>query len=405
MKIVLVGANYRIQGGSDRHFLALERLLESRGHRVVPFAARHPENLGAAGGHDFPPGVDPVDPSPVDAARFVYNPSARRAMSRLLEKHRPDLAHLHVYSGQLSASILKPLRDHGIPTIQTLHDFKLACPVRTFVSQDRVCEACRGGHFWRALPRRCNRGSLARTALNVAESYASRLMGDVGAIDRFVAVSNFLRAKMLEHGVVPPHRIDTIHNFLDADSVRPAEGPGEHLAYVGRLTPLKGVDVLLEAASELDGAELFVAGDGRSRSELEVRAREGGMDHVRFVGFQGDRDLERLVRGSICTVLPSIGYETFGLAALESLALGRPVIASRIGGLPEVVDDGVDGFLVPPGDVEALRQRMRWMLRHPDEAVAMGAAGRRKVEERFDPDSHYESLRGVYEAVLSGAAA
>lgn len=396
MKVLLVGANYRVQGGSDRYFLSLERLLEERGHRVIPFAARHPRNRGSRADRHFPRGVDPVDPSPGDIARFVYNPSARRELGRLLEGERPDLAHLHVYSGQLSASILEPLRARGIPTVQTLHDFKLACPVRTFVSRDKVCEACRGRHFWRALPRRCNRGSLARTALNVVEAYVSRQLGDVEAIDRFIAVSDFLRGKMVEHGVVTQDRISTLHNFLDPAPLRVAEEPGRHFLYAGRLTPIKGVDVLLEAVRDLPGTDLLVAGEGRSRADLEAQARSAGMDHVRFLGFQEDAELERLVRSSICTVLPSVGYETFGLAALESLALGRPVVASRIGGIPEVVDDGVDGFLVPPGDAGALRDRMRWLARHPDRAMEMGATGRRKVESSFDPDAHYEGLMRVY---------
>lgn len=398
MKILNVGSHDRVKGGSDRYFLALQTLLESKGHRVIPFAARASGSESAQEPDHFPPGVDPSDPGPGDVARFVFNPAARAAMSRVVEREDPDLAHLHVYAGQLSASILKPLREHGVPVVQTLHDFKLGCPVRTFVSRDTRCEACEGSHFWRALPRRCNRGSLSRTALNVLEAYVSRWMGDVEEIDHFIAVSEFLRGKMLEHGVVSADDITTIHNFLDASTRPPPEGPGQHVLYAGRLTPLKGVDVLLEAVSECC-VDVVIAGEGRSRARLEAEVETKGLEHVRFLGHRDDRELERLVSDSICTVVPSVGYESFGLSALESLAGGRPVVASRIGGLPEVVDDGVDGCLVPPGDVGALEEAIRWMVRHREEAAEMGAVGRRKVRTSFDPDSHYERVMRTYRRV------
>lgn len=405
MKVLNVGSHHRVKGGSDRYFLALERLLEQKGHRVIPFAARSPEPDAGEETLHFSRGVDPDDPSPADVARFVFNREARRSIAGLLEKHRPDVAHLHAYSGQLSASILKPLRDRGVPTVQTLHDYKLGCPVRIFVSRGDVCEACEGEHFWRALPRRCNRGSLTRTALNVLEAYVSRWLGDASVPDHFVAPSGFLRSKMLEHEIVPPDRITTVPNFVDPGDFRPARGNGEHLVYVGRLREVKGVRTLVDAAASLPEVPLLIVGTGPDRDALERRVDLNGLSHVRFVGFKDGEELHDLVRRSIAVVVPSELYENCPMVVLEAMALGRAVIGTDMGGIPELITDGTDGLLFEAGDADALRRRLQWVAEHPAETTRMGAAGRRKVERAFDPDAHYRRLAEIYDEVTGGSPA
>lgn len=399
MKVLNIGSHHHVKGGSDRYFLALSRLLERKGHRVIPFAARPAEPGSGDQGDRFPPGVDPDDPSPGDVARFIFNRTARTSLTGLLEEHRPDVAHLHAYSGQLSASILKPLEERGVPTVQTLHDFKLGCPVRIFVSRGEVCEACEGQSFWRALPRRCNRGSMARTAVNVMEAYVSRWLGDATVPDHFVAPSRFLRGKMLEHEIVPSDRITTVPNFVDPNDFQPARGDGEHLIYVGRLREVKGVGTLVDAVASLSDVPLLVVGTGPDRETLERRVELKGLSHVHFLGFKDGDELHDLVRRSMAVVVPSELYENCPMVVLEAMALGRAVVGSDMGGIPEIITDGTDGLLFEPGDADALRRRLEWVVDRPSEATRMGRAGRRKVERTFDPDSHYRRLAGIYENV------
>lgn len=401
MRILNAGHHHHVQGGSDRAMLRLGELLEARGHTVVPFASQHPNNRPSKWDEYFPPGVDTQAPSPSDAARFVYSPEARREMRRLLEDGGPfDLAHLHIYYGQLTASILKPLVEAEVPLVQTLHEYKLTCPVHSHRSQGEICEACAGHAFWRALPRRCNEGSLARTALSVLEASVSRALGDAHHIDHFIAVSDFLRDKMIEHDVIAPDDITTVHNFVDPDRFDPSRRRGEHVLYFGRIAPEKGLRTLIDAAAPLTDLPVRIAGTGEQREALEADVARRGLDHFEFVGFRNGADLWDLVRGSICTLLPSEWYENCPMAVLESLACARPVIGADIGGIPELVDDSVDGRLFPSGDVEALREALVWMQEHRDEAMEMGRRGREKIEERFSPEQHYRQVREVYAEVL-----
>jgi glycosyltransferase involved in cell wall biosynthesis len=400
MRILNAGHHHHVQGGSDRAMLRLGELLEARGHTVVPFASQHPENRPSKWDDYFPPGVDTQAPSPSDAARFVYSPEARWQMGRLLEDGGPfDLAHLHIYYGQLTASILKPLVEAEVPTVQTLHEYKLTCPVHSHLSQGEICEACAGHAFWRALPRRCNEGSLARTALSVLEASVSRALGDAHRIDHFIAVSDFLREKMIEHDVAAPDDITTVHNFVDPDRFEPSRRRGEHVLYFGRIAPEKGLRTLIDAAAPLTDLPVRIAGTGEQREALESEVARRGLDHIEFVGVRNGADLWDLVRGSICTLLPSEWYENCPMAVLESLACARPVIGADIGGIPELVDDSVDGRLFPSGDVEALREALVWMQTHRGEAVEMGRRGREKIEERFSPEQHYRQVREVYAEV------
>ncbi len=400
MRILNVGNHYHVQGGSDRVMLRLGELLEANGHSVVPFVSQHEDNRPSEWSDYFPPGVDTQDPSLEDAARFVYSTEARRQMARLFKNGGPfDLAHLHIYYGQLTASILKPLVAAGVPIVQTLHEFKLTCPVHSHLSQGEICEACAGHAFWRALPRRCNEGSLARSALSVLEASVSRALGDAHRIDYFIAVSDFLRDKMIEHNVAAPDDITTVHNFVDPDHFDPSRQRGDHVLYFGRIAPEKGLRTLIDAAAHLTDLPVRIAGAGEQREALEAEVARRGLDHIQFVGFQNGEELWNLVRRSICTVLPSEWYESFGMTVLESFACGCPVVGADIGGIPELVDDSVDGRLFPSGDVEALREALVWMQTHRGEAVEMGRRGREKVEKRFSPEQHYRQVREVYAEV------
>ena len=400
LTVLDAGQNYWLRGGSDKVLLDLESLLTTHGHEVIPFATSQERNLPTKWSSYFPATVDFESPGVGDFARYLFNPQAANALDSLLDTKPVDIAHLHIYYGQLTTSILKPLRKRGIPIVQTCHEYKLVCPVYTLYAHGEVCERCQGHRFWKATANRCNRGSLARSALSTVESYISRWLGNIDYVDHFMAVSEFTREKMIELGV-PAEKVSTVYNFVEAENYEPAKGIGEYFLFFGRLDETKGVFTLLEAMREVPECELLFVGEGAVRSELEDRVAELGMNNVRFLGYKSGEELHRLVRGSICAVMPSRWYETFGLSAAEALSQSRPVIASRIGGLAEVLEDGVDGFYVRPNDVEALAEKLRWMSEHREKAAEMGRAGRANMLEKFTAQRFYDYTMTVYEKVLA----
>ena len=397
--ILNVSQNHYIRGGSDRYFFALAELLRKHGHQVVPFTAASPKNEPSEWDPYFPRAADFENPGPMDLLRFLYSRDAAKSIQRLLNNTNVDIAHFHIYHGKLTASILDRLKKAGVPLIQTLHDYKLTCPIAVHLSNDEICEACEGKHFWRALPKRCNRGLLTRTILSVTESYISQMLGAVEKFDHFVSVSHFLRKKMISHGI-PEDKISTVHNFVDVSDITPNFSVGDYILYFGRVHRSKGILTLIKAAAPLKQVPLYIVGDGVGMPEVQRIVEQDGCEHIQLLGFKQGDELRDLILNSICTVLPSEWYENCPMSVLESYAYGKPVIGADIGGIPELIVDGVDGCLVPSGDQEALRERLLWMAEHRNAAVEMGRTGRHKMETMFNADIHYESIMNVYRKFL-----
>lgn len=397
--VLNISHNHYVRGGSDRYFFVLAELLQKHGHRVIPFTAANPNNEPSEWEHYFPRGADFENPGVGNLLRFLYSRDAVKSIRHLLNDTKIDLAHFHLYHGKLTASILGELKKSGIPLIQTLHDFKLTCPVNVHVSNGEICEACAGKHFWRALPKRCNRGSFARTALNVTESYVSRMLGSHDMFDHFISVCHFNRKKMIQFGI-PENKISTVHNFVDIPDIAPNFDAGNYLLYFGQLYPGKGIFTLIEAALPLKHVPLYIVGDGESMPDIQRILEQNGCDHIHLFGFKQGDELRELIQNSICSILPSELYENCPMSILESYAYGKPVIGADIGGIPELIEDGVDGFLFPPGEQEALRDRLLWMFEHKTEAAEMGKVGSHKMETEFNADIHYEKIMNIYRKFL-----
>lgn len=395
LDVLNVSQNFFIRGGSDSYFLSLGDLLSERGNFVVPFCARSEKDLPSDWARFFPVGVDFESPSVSDVFRYHYSISAKRKMRELIATTRFDVAHLHIYYGKITSSILPVLKDAGIPIVQTVHDYKLICPVYTCSRGGKPCEACHGKEYWRAFVHRCNRGSYLRSAISMSESYVSRWLGSIAAIDRFVAVSRFFAEKMKANGL-DSEKISVVPNFIDVVRFKSQTEAGRYFVYFGRVERSKGIVTLLKAFEQLSDIPLVVIGSGEFLAE--ARALAAASANIQFVGFKRGSELYGLVGGAVASILPAEAYENCPISILESFALGRPVIGARIGGIPELIEDGEDGYVFEPGDVNALSQCIRtvWAQRTRNE---MGKAARQKAEQQFSADVHYRRIRAVYDSV------
>lgn len=408
MKICLVNTYHYRRGGDSTYTFDLADMLRAHGHEVVHFAMKHRYNVECPEEEFF---VDYVDyreifesAGPVARLRAflrsVYSFEARNKFAALLDKTGPDIIHMQNFRRHLTFSILGPALARDIPIVFTAHDYDPVCPNSLFFTGGEICEACGGKHYFRALPRRCKQGSFAGTAAVVLESYFVRSMRYFHRVKRIITPSAFAREKFIECGL-DGEKIKVIHNFIDTGSFVPSYGGGDYVIFFGRLVAEKGIDVLIEAAAKTTDIKVLIAGEGPQRDYLEARRAEVGAANVEFLGYVDREDLLPLIQGSMFVVVPSIWYENFPYNVLESLALGKPVIGSRIGGIPETVEDGRTGFLVEPRDAETLARRMTLLAGDPALRENLGRNARARVEKEFSAGIHYDKLIALYNDVTA----
>jgi glycosyltransferase involved in cell wall biosynthesis len=377
------------RGGDSVAAWGLADRLAAAGHEVTRFAMRHPANQPSPFDVRWPAWVEPGDPA--DArhrlrswSSLAWNPDAGRAAAAFYRDFRPEVVHVHHLHRHLTPSVLYAARRQGIPIVQTTHDYEWICPEGHLFSQGAPCEACRGHRYGAAVAGRCKKDSVVASAAVAAEKWVHRAVGAVDWVDRFVAPSQFLADKLVKFGVSAA-RIEVLPNPVEVPAPAP---PGSGWLFAGRLAPEKGTRQLAQALADLPGT---VVGDGPERAALRA-----GLPQAAFPGHLPGPGVAAAIAASAVVVVPSIWWENQPYAVTEAQAAGRAVVASAVGGIPELIDDGVDGVLVPAGDAAALRAAVRDLLADPARAASLGEAGRRRVRDRLDPGRHLARILGIY---------
>jgi len=403
MRILQVDKFLRRQGGAAGYMLDLAELQRSAGHDVEFFSMADETNQPATYEDLFPPYVE-LEPPPSSitgrlgtAATMIWSRKAENGMRAVVEDFRPDVVHVHNIYHQLSPSILRPLAKRDIPVVMTAHDFKLVCPSYRLLDGDNVCEACIGSQFHHAARRRCKDGSLGASVVLAVESSAHRLGNAYDPIRTFICPSRFLLNKLREGGVYPD-RLKRIPNFVDTDSIQTAEGPGEGYVFTGRLSREKGVDTLIEAVAMVDHAELVIVGDGPEREALESLAGRLAPERIQFCGHVDKDEVQTRIRSARAAVLPARWHENMPLSIIEAHAAAVPMVVTNLGGSPELIDEGKDGFIVAPDDPHQLAAALRKLEDDPAGAHRMGLAGRAKVADQFSAGPHLGEIMATYAA-------
>jgi glycosyltransferase involved in cell wall biosynthesis len=325
----------------------------------------------------------------------VYNIRAYNEMRRLLEEDRPDVVHVHSVYPMFSPSMLVACRRAGVPVVMTVHSHNLTCPTWYHLHKGRVCEDCVGGHEYRCVLKNCRNNIFESSAYALRSSVARRFRLFHDNVSVLIVLTPFGKERLLQAGF----RDDQIAVIPNPTSVRETilDRPvGEYVAFSGRVSPEKGVDIFLAAASRMPDVPFKVAGDGPVLSEMRTRAPR----NVEFLGRLGSDELLTFYRRSRILAVPSLWFEPFGLVVVEAMALGVPVVASRIGGLPYVVDDGVTGLLFEPGSPEGLVKDVRRLWEDPQLCDRMGRAGRQKVMREYSEEAYYQNLMVAYQTAI-----
>jgi len=410
MKILMVDKYHFIKGGAERYYFELIKLLESKGHEVIPFSMQHPDNVETEYEEDFVKNIEfnglstleKVAKAPEIFTRIIYSLEAKRAVSKLIDKVKPDLVHVHMIDHQLSPSILHAFAEHDLPVIQTCHQYKLVCPsYRLYVMhKNKICEKCMNGSYYHAVIEKCHKESLPASALIALESYIHRYMKIHDLIDIFHVPSKFLGDKLIEGGF-PARKI--WHNFytINLEDYPYHPDSDDYCIFYGRLSKEKGVETLLKSLIERPTLKLYIVGDGPERPTLEAFAAQHELSNVKFWGNQGGTDLIKLVQNAKFVVVPSEWYDNSPLVIYESFSMGKPVIVSTLGGMPELVDHGENGLHFEAGDVETLGEQMTTLWGDEKRCKIMGKKAREKAEREFSPESHYDNIIRVYDTLLN----
>lgn len=402
MKVLLANKFFFPKGGDAIAFFGTAGLLKKHGHEPLFFSMQDPRNLPSPFSKYFVSNKDLEGGGAgrlKAAADILYSFEAKKKIKRLIEDERPDIAHLHNICHQISPSIIDALKKKSIPVVMTLHDYKLTCPVYTLFHGGAACEECAGGRYYRAFSNRCTKGSAVKSAINVLEMYLHhRVMHIYERVDTFISPSRFLLEKTREMGF--RGRIVHLPNFVDSASFAPSYSFEERsIVYFGRLSREKGLTTLLEAAKGLD-ATVKIIGEGPQKEELLEKASREGIGNVVFLGFRKGKELHDEIKRSMFAVVPSQWYENNPLSVLEAFALGKPVIGSRIGGIPELVRDDETGLTFAHGEAQDLRDKINSLIDDAGSITGMGRRARGLVENDFNQAAHYDKLMSIYRSVL-----
>lgn len=400
MNILNVSQNYFITGGSDRYFFDIEFLLKSKGHNVIPFVCANPKNLDSKWSKYFPSGADFDNPSFKDFAKYIYNWDAKKRLSSLLDSVEIDIVHLNIYYGKITSSILSEFVKRNIPVVQTLHEYKIVCPVYTCYRNESSCNACQGGKFFNAIVHRCKKNSLARSVLSATESYISHFFGAVSCIDKFICISDFLKNKHISMGI-DPLKLKTVHNFVSEASFIKSTQKSDYIVFAGRIEKLKGIDVIVELAKMLPKERFVIAGTGDYLESFKKMIEVNELSNIEVLGFVPKEKLVGILAHARISLVPSLWEEPFGLSVVESLAVGTPVVAYAVGGITELIEHKVDGYLASAQNFDDFLNGIRFILGLGENYLKMSTAAFQKAYHKFHPDVYYDNLINTYESAIS----
>ncbi|MFA5184669.1 MAG: glycosyltransferase [Patescibacteria group bacterium] len=405
MKILQVNKFHYPRGGADKYFLDLTQALRTDGHEVAVFAMQHPENQPSPWSDYFASRVSFNSTRLKDRlktpVRVLYSLEAKRKFTALISDFRPDIIHIHNIYHHLSPSILSVAKKAKIPVVMHLHDYKLVCANHALFTAGELCAKCQPGKYYQCLFHCCIKDSYAASALAVAEMYLHHSILKIYKknIDLFIAPSRFMKETVVRSGYLP-EKISVIYNGYSSEILgSPAQTEEgirkDYLLYFGRLSPEKGLAVLVRAAA-LTGQLVKIAGDGPEEANLKALAKASSAP-IEFLGHRAPAALRPLIEGARAVIIPSIWAENMPLSLLEALSLGQIVIASEIGGLPEVIKDGYNGLLSAPGDAADLARQIN-RLNEIDRSKLSRAA--LETAQDFSPQKNLQAVLAAYRALL-----
>lgn len=411
MKILMINKFHYIKGGSETYYFALKKLLLEHGHQVIDFSMEDEKNFDSPYAKYFVENVEyNGKTSTMDklrmTARIIYSREAQKKLEQLIKDTKPDIAHLHIFQHQMSPSILRTLEKAHIPMVYTAHDLKMLCLNYKMLNHTGVCERCKGHRYYNCVKYKCIKESSAKSMICMVEGYLHQILHSYDKIQAIITPSKFYYDKFVEFGV-DPNRLFYNPNFLENDHENKncAEAVkqlplGDYFLYLGRISEEKGIQTMMNAFAGTD-YRLKIAGTGPLLQELQIQAKKENCHNIQFLGFQQGEELQKLVREARAIILPSEWYENGPYSGIEAISQGKVMIGSDMGGIPELIKEGQNGYIFHAGDGVQLLHCVKQVMGLTEERCRdMQRQSRALFEEYYTAEKHYTVLKGIYDGAI-----
>ncbi len=387
LRILQVHNHYQFTGGEDVVVEAEYLILQTNGNSVDLFEVTN-ENIRG------------IKAKIETAINVTYSQKYIKKLSVRINEFQPDIVHVHNFFPLLTPSIYDVCKNFGLPVIQTLHNYRIICPGAYLIRNSQICEDCLTRSAYKAVLYACYRdsriGSLA--VANMVQTHR-KLQTWQKKVNRFIALTDFAREKFVQAGL-PAEKVEVKPNFIYPDpGVR--NGEGHYSLFVGRLSPEKGIITLLQAWKKIKKIPLKIAGDGPLEKQVKNIITRDNLYPVEILGRLNKNDIFNLMKNAIFLIFPSEWYEGFPMTIAEAFACGKPVVASRLGSMTEIVEDGVTGVHFEPGNSDDLADKVQWLLDHPDKCRHMGKNARQVFLKKYTAEKNYETLMNIYQNTIN----
>lgn len=385
MKILVIHNHYLEKGGEDSVVEEEIKLLERHGHKVVFYEK---SNARISSFSFF---------KKLFFVLFELNFSLEtyKDIKEIIKEEKPDLAHIHNIFLCISPSVYAALKEENIPVVQSLHNYRFFCFKGTFYDKGKVCEKCKNNRFHNGVIKRCWRKSFIFSYFLARLLYASKSF--IKDIDSYIALSGFSRDKFIELGL-DKEKIHLKPNFLAINPGEPG-AEGGYALFVGRLVDYKGILTLIAACRINPSFNIKIIGDGPLNSQVRKTAASNA--NFQWLGRMGREDVLKEIKGCSFLIFPSECYENMPLAVMESFAFFKPVLASNLGAMRELVNNGNNGILFEPGNARDLSSKIAYLFSHREERLKMGERANKFFRERFDKEDNYNQLMRIYAQALN----
>ena len=399
MKILLVNKFHYLNGGSEKYYFELGKLLKKHGNEVAYFSMEDDRNIRTGDKEFFVKKIDLNYGSKLKALDVIYSKDNYKKMEEAIKEFRPDVIHFNNFQRQLSASVVEAGWNAKIPMIFTAHDMEAVCPNKDMLYNGRICDDCITKGYMSCIKKKCIKNSKLKSILGVIEMKYYKLHSIYEKFNYIVSPSEFMK-KCLLNGGVKNQNIEVIHNFSNATNCN-NEINGDYIFYFGRISKEKGIFNLIGAVKKCEEVKLLIAGTGPEEEKIKKYIKENKMEsRVVLLGYLNQDEIRERIEKCRFVVIPSIWYENCPYSIIETLEIGKPIIASEIGGIPEIVENEKNGLLYRYDSVDDLADKINELYYNQEKINKMKEESKNKFKMEHTEDVYYQKIMKIYKNAI-----